>query len=85
LFGQLGYFGGYFSPKGDYVLAHGYNGSFHLWEQVDGGNKTERNLIYVAWKPQISISGHFGEVSDLSWDTKYNYFVTVRFVNSMKI
>lgn len=39
LFGQLGYFGGYFSPKGDYVLAHGYNGSFHLWKQIDGGNR----------------------------------------------
>ncbi len=29
----LGFFGGVFSPDARYMLAHGYNGAFHLWHQ----------------------------------------------------
>lgn len=29
--GNLGFLGGLFSPDGQAVLAHGYQGAFHLW------------------------------------------------------
>ena len=29
----LGYYGCAFSPKGDYVIAHGYQGAFQLWKK----------------------------------------------------
>ncbi len=29
----LGFFGGLFGPEGLYILAHGYNGAFHLWKR----------------------------------------------------
>jgi len=30
----LGFYGGKFSADGDCILAHGHNGSFHLWKKV---------------------------------------------------
>jgi len=29
----LGFFGGLFGPEGHHILAHGYNGAFHLWKR----------------------------------------------------
>lgn len=29
----LGFYGGLFGPEGLYILAHGYNGAFHLWKR----------------------------------------------------
>eukprot|EP01080_Neovahlkampfia_damariscottae_P002865 gene2865-4708_t len=63
LFGQLGYFGARFSKDGKYIIGHGYNGSFHLWDLNQN-------------KPKVSISGHFSNVVDISWDPKYNYFLS---------
>ncbi len=63
----LGFYGCAFSPNGDYILAHGHNGAFHLWKKSTDD----------AWEPVITVSGHFGGVEDLVWDTKGNYFVTV--------
>lgn len=28
----LGFYGGVFTPDGKSILAHGYNGAFHLWK-----------------------------------------------------
>lgn len=30
---SLGFFGACFDPTGDKVLAHGYQGGFHLWQK----------------------------------------------------
>ena len=30
---NLGYFGGYWSPDGQSIVAHGYTGALHLWEK----------------------------------------------------
>lgn len=67
LFGQMGYFGGYFAPGGTMVMGHGYHGSFHLWKY-----ETETN----EWVPRVSISGHANAVMDCSWDPHQNYFVS---------
>lgn len=30
----LGFYGGVFSPDGHSILGHGYQGAFHLWNNV---------------------------------------------------
>ncbi|CAG8482441.1 4900_t:CDS:10 [Cetraspora pellucida] len=63
----LGFFGGLFGPKGDYILAHGHTGAFHLW----------KNFSDHDWQPQISISGCFNSVQDITWDPTFKYLVSV--------
>lgn len=75
LFGQMGYFTGSFSGNGDHVLATGYHGSFHLWKKVkDEDEETEEEEEYT-WVPQVSVSGHFGAVTDCIWNPNDNYFM----------
>ncbi|EFA10370.2 putative elongator complex protein 2-like Protein [Tribolium castaneum] len=62
----LGFYGGVFSPDGHNILAHGYNGAFHLWENASSG-----------WKPCVTIGGHFAEVTDLAWDPQGEFLLTV--------
>ncbi|CAG8575694.1 23409_t:CDS:10, partial [Racocetra persica] len=63
----LGFFGGLFGPKGDYILAHGHTGAFHLW----------KNFSDHDWQPKISISGCFNSVQDITWDPTFKYLVSV--------
>lgn len=65
----LGFYGGHWSPNGDSILAHGYGGSFHLWKNV--------GTDYEDWKPQKVPSGHFAEVSDISWARGGEYLLSV--------
>lgn len=62
----LGFYGGVFSPDGQYILAHGYNGAFHLWKNTND-----------EWEPCITVGGHAGEVTDLAWDPHGEYLMTV--------
>ena len=34
---SLGLYGAVFAPDGNYILAHGYQGAFHLWKKVAPG------------------------------------------------
>lgn len=68
---HLGFFGCLYGPEGRYILGHGYNGAFQLWEQVFDEEGEEN------WEPRPTISGHFEAVMDISWDPKKNYFVSV--------
>lgn len=76
----LGFFGGLFGPEGLYILAHGYNGAFHLWKRqvtkVLQGEGVE-DLELEAWEPCVTVSGHFGSVEDVSWDPSQRYVVSV--------
>ncbi|XP_019857686.1 PREDICTED: probable elongator complex protein 2 [Amphimedon queenslandica] len=70
---SLGLYGGIFGKGSDTVLAHGYQGSLHLWRRVqsrDGGT-TE------LWQPLASPSGHFGSVEDCCWDPEGRYLLSV--------
>ncbi|XP_044261975.1 probable elongator complex protein 2 [Tribolium madens] len=62
----MGFYGGVFSPDGQHILAHGYNGAFHLWENTT-----------IEWKPCVTIGGHFAEVTDLAWDPQGEFLMTV--------
>lgn len=58
---SLGFYGCKFSSNGLNILAHGYQGSFHIWEYSDDAGN---------WIPKSVPSGHFDEVVDLCWDPK---------------
>ncbi|XP_067123610.1 elongator complex protein 2 [Centruroides vittatus] len=63
----LGFYGGVFSPNGLSILAQGYQGALHLWSfHKESG----------VWKPGFTISGHFKEVVDISWDPKGDYLLS---------
>ncbi|XP_059152912.1 elongator complex protein 2-like [Physella acuta] len=54
----LGFYGGLFSPCGQSILGHGYQGAFHQWSF----NESSRG-----WEPQVTCSGHFDSVVDVAW------------------
>lgn len=62
----LGYYGAKFSPDGSSVLAHSYQGSFHLWRRED--NK---------WVADYIIGGHSDAVMDISWERNGRYLLSV--------
>ncbi|KAJ3642069.1 hypothetical protein Zmor_024887 [Zophobas morio] len=62
----LGFYGGVFSPDGTSILAHSYNGAFHIWTN-EGGE----------WSACVTIGGHFSEVTDMSWEPQGAFLVTV--------
>ncbi|KZC05189.1 putative elongator complex protein 2 [Dufourea novaeangliae] len=64
---SLGFYGCKFNGNGLNILAHGYQGSFHIWEYSD----KVRN-----WIPKSVPSGHFAEVVDLCWDPKGRFLIT---------
>jgi elongator complex protein 2 len=48
----LGFYGGLFSPDGRHIIAHGSNGSFHLWKNIStdegkGGTVSWKQLAYM--------------------------------------
>ncbi|KAJ2798861.1 Elongator subunit elp2, partial [Coemansia furcata] len=61
-----GFLGCAVSPSGTKVLAHGYQGSLHMWQAADG-----------LWLPQASVSGHYASVQDVCWDPRGNYLLSV--------
>ncbi|EGG20140.1 WD-40 repeat-containing protein [Cavenderia fasciculata] len=69
----LGLYGAVFSPTGEYLLSHGYNGAFHLWGNENHNNNNSSRAV---WRPEIITSGHFGPVQDLMWAPDYNYFIS---------
>ncbi|XP_060064524.1 elongator complex protein 2-like [Ylistrum balloti] len=62
----LGFYGGMFSPHGDAIIAHGYQGAFHHWSY---------DKVKETWKPLVTSSGHFSAVQDLSWDPSNGQYV----------
>ena len=34
---SLGLYGAVFGPRGNHFIAHGYQGSFHLWKKITAG------------------------------------------------
>ena len=36
--GNLGFYGGVFSPDGKSILSHGFQGAFHVWHQQGVGS-----------------------------------------------
>lgn len=66
---SLGFFGGKFSPNKKSIMGHGYQGSFHIWNQSD----EEKG----SWKPGVVCGGHFSEVRDISWEPEGQFLLSV--------
>lgn len=52
------YYGAQFLSDDQEILAYTFNGAMHQWKRNQEGR----------WIPQLTIKGHFGEVTDLDWD-----------------
>ena len=65
----LGFYGALIAPdNGGLILAHDYQGGFHLW-----GQENESILVGVEGAPDVwlslpTIGGHFSGVQGLSWE-----------------
>lgn len=60
----LGYFTGCFSSSdgGGRILAHGFTGALHLWEEGVSASSTSR-----LWEPRHALGGHFAPVMGCTW------------------
>lgn len=69
----LGLYGCQFSPDGNTILSHGYQGAFHVWtrdsaEALEGGD---------IWTPTVTVSGHFQSVQDIAWEPEGSFLLSV--------
>ena len=84
--GTLGFYGGLFGPRGDFIIAHGYQGAFHIWTSScpspsaapppPSDIKSLTALSRTSWEPVVAISGHFGAVTDLDWASQGEYLLS---------
>ncbi|XP_071811428.1 elongator complex protein 2-like [Apostichopus japonicus] len=65
----LGLYGCQFAPDGKTILAHGYQGAFHVWSS----SREDESL----WEPAVTVSGHFQSVEDIVWDPEGSFLVSV--------
>ncbi|KAF8788664.1 elongator complex protein 2-like [Argiope bruennichi] len=63
----LGFFGAVFSPNGENIIAHGHQGSVHVWQL---------NQELGSWEPGLSMGGHFSSVQDIDWDPEGEFLVS---------
>jgi elongator complex protein 2 len=64
----LGFYGCRFSPNGAAILANGFSGCFHLWSRSPSAEKL--------WLPFVTVGGHYGAVTDITWDSEGNYLLS---------
>jgi len=64
----LGFYGAVFSRDGQSILGHGYQGAFHLWNNIT-------NTSEERWEPGVTVGGHFGPVQDIDWDPVEEQFL----------
>ncbi|KAK2162431.1 hypothetical protein LSH36_99g08077 [Paralvinella palmiformis] len=64
----LGFYGGMFSPDGQSIMSHGFQGSFHVWHR----HQTQDS---DSWVPGITVGGHFASVEDIAWDPDGGEFI----------
>eukprot|EP01130_Rhizamoeba_saxonica_P017342 TRINITY_DN8379_c0_g1_i1.p1 TRINITY_DN8379_c0_g1~~TRINITY_DN8379_c0_g1_i1.p1 ORF type:complete len:810 (-),score=215.16 TRINITY_DN8379_c0_g1_i1:48-2477(-) len=65
---HLGFLGCSYGNNGEYILGYSHVGSIHIWKN----NKEEED-----WEPINTVSGHFDNVVDISWDNENNYLMSV--------
>jgi elongator complex protein 2 len=65
---NLGFLGGLFGPDGESIVAHGFQGAFHMW-QYDTMSKS--------WLSAVTCGGHFGPVHDLAWGLNSEFLLSV--------
>ncbi|EDW01131.1 probable elongator complex protein 2 [Drosophila grimshawi] len=68
---SMGFFGGKFAHDGRSIMAHSYQGGFHIW------NQSEEPQQQQLWTPNVIVGGHYGQVRDLAWEHEGAYLMTV--------
>lgn len=63
----VGFYGAVFSPDGNSMLGYTYQGAFHLWQFNKETNQWEAGTIN---------SGHYAEVSDVTWEPKGEFILS---------
>lgn len=43
----LGFLGGLFNKKGNYIISHGHTGAFHLWKNIGQDDSDSEGKIKV--------------------------------------
>ena len=71
----LGLYGGVFSPDGRFIIAHGYQGAFHLWQKASLSDEEGEEGGGELWRPKETLGGHFGPVQDISWEPEEGRFL----------
>eukprot|EP00158_Paraphelidium_tribonemae_P007246 Partr_v1_DN28165_c2_g1_i2_m56049 putative elongator acetyltransferase complex subunit 2 len=66
-----GVYGALWAASGSAIIGLGYYGDFLVWKQLDDGVGSS-----TRWTAFAGISGHFGSVNDLCWDSEYRYLVS---------
>ncbi|XP_053687063.1 elongator complex protein 2 [Sabethes cyaneus] len=67
----LGFYGGKFSPTGQSIIGHGFQGSLHIWHQ-------DPNQAGIWLPAQSIVGGHFEAVRDLAWEPQSgDYLITL--------
>lgn len=61
------YYGAQFIKADQEIIAYTFNGAMHQWKRTGESGK---------WVPQLTIKGHFGEVTDLDWDQHQASLIT---------
>ncbi|GAA5950694.1 hypothetical protein JCM21900_000482 [Sporobolomyces salmonicolor] len=68
---NLGFFGALWGKGTRSVLASGWGGSWHVWQQQD-----EREGGEGEWEPQVAVSGHLGAVKQVKWEREGEYLLS---------
>eukprot|EP00347_Sterkiella_histriomuscorum_P000283 403376473 len=65
------FFGAIFMKDDQQILAYTYNGGMNRWdkEQIPESDSFK-------WSPQLTVKGHFGEVTDMDWDQYETNLIT---------
>lgn len=71
---NLGFFGGLWGREGRVVMAHGWGGSWHIWERQSTSG--EVSLEAEEWEPKVAVGGHFEAVKSLAWDANGDYLLS---------
>ena len=72
----LGFYGGLISPDGLLILAHDYQGGFHLWgKEKEAITKGVESADKGVWPSLPTIGGHFAPVQGLAWEPREGAFL----------